>query len=84
LNKTTSNIGIIGGGMLGMTLAYRLNQKGYQITLYEAAPFLGGLAGAWQLEDIVWDRYYHVTLLSDLYLRNILSDLNLEKDMEWV
>ena len=67
-----------------MTLAYRLNQKGYQITLYEAAPFLGGLAGAWQLEDIVWDRYYHVTLLSDLYLRNILSDLNLEKDMEWV
>jgi protoporphyrinogen oxidase len=36
------------------------------------------------LNDITWDRHYHVTLLSDLTLRSLLRELNLEQDMEWV
>jgi protoporphyrinogen oxidase len=75
---------IVGGGMLGMTLAYRLAQQGQQVTLIEGAADLGGLASAWQLGDIVWDRHYHVTLLSDLTLRSLLRELNLEQEMEWV
>ncbi|MDA0867341.1 MAG: NAD(P)/FAD-dependent oxidoreductase [Cyanobacteria bacterium] len=75
---------IVGGGMLGMTLAYRLAQAGKQVTLFEAAPELGGLASAWQLGDIVWDRHYHVTLLSDLRFRALLQELDLEQDMRWV
>ncbi|NEP16232.1 MAG: NAD(P)/FAD-dependent oxidoreductase [Leptolyngbya sp. SIO4C1] len=75
---------IVGGGMLGMTLAYRLAQAGKQVTLIEAAPELGGLASAWQLGDITWDRHYHVTLLSDLRLRSLLQALDLEQDMRWV
>ncbi|NJM76654.1 MAG: FAD-dependent oxidoreductase, partial [Acaryochloridaceae cyanobacterium RU_4_10] len=75
---------IIGGGMLGMTLAYRLAQQGQSVTLFESAPELGGLASAWQFEDIPWDKHYHVTLLSDLTLRSLLQELNLEQDMEWV
>jgi protoporphyrinogen oxidase len=35
--------GIIGGGIMGMTIAHRLSQKGYKVTLFEAAPDLGGL-----------------------------------------
>jgi protoporphyrinogen oxidase len=75
---------IVGGGMLGMTLAYRLAQQGQSVTLFESAPELGGLASAWQLEDITWDKHYHVTLLSDLTLRSLLRELNLEQDMKWV
>ncbi|MEM9164034.1 MAG: NAD(P)/FAD-dependent oxidoreductase [Cyanobacteria bacterium P01_F01_bin.4] len=75
---------IVGGGMLGMTLAYRLAQAGKQVTLFEAAPELGGLASAWQLGDIVWDQHYHVTLLSDLRFRSLLKELELEQDMRWV
>ena len=74
---------IVGGGMLGLTLAHRLAQAGQQVTLYEAAPELGGLASAWQLGDVVWDRHYHVTLLSDLRMRGILQELGLEQDMQW-
>ena len=65
---------IVGGGILGMTLALRLAQQGKQVTLFEAAPSLGGLADAWQLGDITWDRHYHVTLLSDMALRKILEE----------
>jgi protoporphyrinogen oxidase len=75
--------GIVGGGMLGLTLAHRLAQAGDSVTVFEAAPHLGGLASAWSLDGVVWDRHYHVTLLSDAYLRRLLSELGLEATMEW-
>jgi protoporphyrinogen oxidase len=76
--------GIVGGGMLGLTLAHRLSQHGDDVTVFEAAPSLGGLASAWSLDDVVWDRHYHVSLLSDTHLRSLLSELGLEQFMEWV
>ncbi|MFK8048444.1 MAG: NAD(P)/FAD-dependent oxidoreductase [Halioglobus sp.] len=73
----------MGAGMLGMTLALRLAQAGKKVTLVEAAPSLGGLASSWSLGDVVWDRYYHVTLLSDTVLRELLDDLGLEAEIDW-
>jgi protoporphyrinogen oxidase len=81
--KTNSRWAIVGGGFLGMTLALRLAQQGKDVTLYEAAPSLGGLASAWQLGDVVWDRHYHVTLFSDTILRSLLRELGLESEMRW-
>jgi protoporphyrinogen oxidase len=78
-----SHWAIIGGGMLGMTLAWRLAQQGKRVTLIEAARSLGGLASAWQIGDVVWDRHYHVTLMSDSALRQLLAELDLERDIEW-
>jgi len=74
---------IIGGGFLGMTLALRLSQQGKTVTLFEAFPSLGGLAGTWKLGDVIWDRHYHVTLSSDVYLRSMLRELDLEKEIRW-
>jgi protoporphyrinogen oxidase len=76
--------GIVGGGILGMTLAHRLRQQGKNVTLFESADNLGGLASAWKLGDVVWDRHYHVTLLSDMHLRALLAELGLEREMQWV
>ncbi|MCZ7525082.1 MAG: NAD(P)/FAD-dependent oxidoreductase [Acidimicrobiia bacterium] len=75
---------VVGGGMLGLTLARRLRERGHAVTLYEAAPHLGGLASAWRLGDVVWDRHYHVTLLSDAFTRGALAGLGLEEQMRWV
>ncbi|MFO7691100.1 MAG: NAD(P)/FAD-dependent oxidoreductase [Cryobacterium sp.] len=75
---------VVGGGLLGMTLALRLRQRGATVTLFERAPDLGGLASAWRLDEITWDRHYHVTLLSDSHLRALLSELGLEQEMRWV
>ncbi|MFM2429060.1 MAG: hypothetical protein RLZZ511_273 [Cyanobacteriota bacterium] len=80
----TERIAIVGGGVLGMTLALRLAQQGRAVTLYEAADHFGGLADAWQLDDVVWDRHYHVTLLSDMRIRQVLQELDLDRDMQWV
>jgi len=81
--KTREHFGIVGGGLLGLTLALRLVQRGYRVTLLEAADHVGGLADAWQVGDVTWDRHYHVTLLSDSYLRGILRELDLDREMRW-
>lgn len=75
---------VVGGGMLGLTLALRLVQAGKKVSLFEAAAEAGGLAGVWQLGDVVWDKHYHVTLLSDLAVRGVLEELGLADDMRWV
>ncbi len=74
---------IVGGGFLGMTMAHRLRQQGHDVTLYEAASSLGGLASAWQLGEVTWDRHYHVILMSDTWLRDLLKELNLEDELVW-
>jgi protoporphyrinogen oxidase len=75
---------VVGGGILGMELARQLRAAGHAVTLFEAAPHFGGLADAWRIGDLTWDRHYHVTLLSDLRLRSLLDQLGLADDLRWV
>lgn len=67
-----------------MTLALRLVQKGHQVTVFEAAPKAGGLAGSWEMDGVTWDRFYHVILMSDLHTRKILKEIGLEGELKWV
>lgn len=75
---------VIGGGLLGSKLALDIAQAGGDVTLFEAADELGGLASAWTLGDVVWDRHYHVTLASDAHTRALLDRLGLEDEINWV
>lgn len=75
---------VVGAGVLGLTVARRLAARGAEVVVYEAAEQVGGLAAAWTLGDVVWDRHYHVTLLSDARTRAMLADLGLEDDVRWV
>jgi protoporphyrinogen oxidase len=76
--------GIIGGGMLGMTLALRLSQQGYKVTIFEAGDKPGGLTRSWELDGVTWDRFYHVILMSDLHTRRIIEEIGLDKEFKWV
>jgi protoporphyrinogen oxidase len=83
LKSSPQRWAIVGGGMLGLTLALRLRQAGQHVTVFEAAPEWGGLASAWKVGDVVWDRFYHVTLLSDSRLRAVLQEIGLGDELEW-
>lgn len=76
--------GIVGGGMLGLTLAHLLRRRGATVTIIERAHHLGGLASAWSLADVTWDRFYHVILPTDKRLRSLLRELDLEQEIRWV
>ncbi len=75
---------VVGGGMLGLATALRLAEGGESVTVFEAAPEIGGLASAWRLGEVEWDKYYHVVLLSDQALRELLEKIGLEKEIQWV
>jgi len=76
--------GVVGGGVLGLVLAHRLAEGGDDVTLVEGAPEIGGLAAAWQLGDVTWDRHYHVTLLSDRRTQELVRVAGLADEFRWV
>ncbi|MGC1392163.1 MAG: NAD(P)/FAD-dependent oxidoreductase [Bacteroidales bacterium] len=84
MTKETKSWGIIGGGIMGMTLALRLTQKGYNVTIFESGDKPGGLTGSWEIGGIVWDRFYHVILMSDTNTRRIIEEIALDKEIKWV
>lgn len=66
-----------------MTLGLRLTAEGHRVTVFEAAPRVGGLASASSIGDYTWDRFYHVTLLSDTNLRGLLQEIGLGDKLRW-
>jgi protoporphyrinogen oxidase len=77
-------VGIIGGGIMGMSLGYFLSQQGVTVEIFEASPAMAGLAGPLMLEDgIGIDRFYHVILSSDSHLRDLCLELNIADKMRF-
>jgi protoporphyrinogen oxidase len=76
-------VGIVGGGILGLTAAYRLLQHGADVTLYERSHDLGGLVGSFDFEGRPADRFYHVVLPTDDRVRGLATELGLGDDFEF-
>ena len=75
--QQASHVAIVGGGILGLSLALRLAKAGRRVTVYEAGKSLGGMAGSARYDAYTWDRFYHVVLMSDLKTRAFLEELGL-------
>ena len=71
------SVAIVGGGILGMTAAYRLAQKGVRVALYERSSDLGGLVGSFDFDGYPVDRFYHVVLPTDDRVRGLAEELGL-------
>src|SRR5262249_50089926 len=82
-SKRPMKAAVVGGGVLGLTLAHRLAQKGHSVDLLEAEPALGGLAQAHDYGPFVWDRFYHCILPQDTSLIALLAEMGLENDLRW-
>lgn len=74
---------MIGGGILGQALALRLRRSGKRVVLLEAAPDLGGLASAWTVGSVTYDKFYHVILPFDERLLRLLDEIGLGDEVEW-
>lgn len=74
---------VIGGGIAGLTAAYRLARAGQRVTLFEAADRFGGLGTYFEHEGRDYDRYYHVILPTDEHLLALASELGLAADVYW-
>jgi len=77
-------VGIIGGGIMGISLGYFLSRYGVNVEIFEASPVLGGLAGPIYLEDgTAVDRFYHAILSSDAHLRELCIELGIADQLRF-
>jgi protoporphyrinogen oxidase len=73
----STRIGIVGGGILGTSLALRLAQAGAEVTVIERGPSLGGLAGDMDFGGHRVDRFYHVITPADEHMIGMAEELGL-------
>jgi protoporphyrinogen oxidase len=70
-------VGIVGGGVLGLALAYYLGRSGARVTVFEGKNEPGGLLQFFPV-DCAWiDKYYHCILSSDTDLLALVDEIGL-------
>jgi protoporphyrinogen oxidase len=76
-------VGIIGGGLTGLTAAYRLCQRGFQVHLLEAEPTVGGLMGTFDIGGVRIEQFYHHIFSNDSHVIDLLAELGLADRLAW-
>lgn len=77
-------IGIVGGGIAGLTAAYRLAKAGHKPEVFEASEHLGGLARAFDFAGTKLDIFYRHIFTSDLDIIDLITELGLSEDLMWL
>ena len=72
-----TKIGIVGGGIQGLSLAYFLSQKGFEVTVFEKESYLGGLAGCFKTKGDYLEKYYHHIFTNDKAFLSLTKELGL-------
>ncbi|MEN6411107.1 MAG: FAD-dependent oxidoreductase, partial [Anaerolineaceae bacterium] len=72
-------IAIIGAGIGGMAAAYDLAKAGHEVSIYEAADHVGGLASGFKDEKWEWsvEHFYHHWFASDTEMLGLIDELGL-------
>jgi protoporphyrinogen oxidase len=78
-------IAIIGAGYSGMVAAYDLKKAGYDVTVFEAAEYVGGLASGFKEPHWNWsvEKFYHHWFQSDSEMLGLIRELGLENKVRF-
>jgi protoporphyrinogen oxidase len=77
-------IGIIGGGIAGLSAAYELGKKGHQVAVFEKEPELGGQAATFEVAGARLERFYHHIFVSDVDIIQLVHELGLGEKLMWL
>jgi protoporphyrinogen oxidase len=82
--RAGKRIAVIGGGMAGLTAAYRLAKAGFAVTLWERGPRLGGQAVAFPVAGSALEHFYHHLFQSDREIAALIEELGIGDDLLWI
>lgn len=73
-------VGIVGGGITGLTSAYELIKKNHEVFVFESEEKLGGLAGSFTTSGWKWplEEFFHHFFTSDSKVKELLREIKLD------
>lgn len=86
MNQTNvpKKVAVIGAGYTGLVAALRLGQCGFQVSIFEAAPEIGGLAGGFSISGASLEKAYHHLFITDKDILSLVDELRIADEMEWL
>jgi protoporphyrinogen oxidase len=78
------HIGVVGGGIAGLTAALRFAQAGQRVTLWERADRLGGQAVAFPVAGSHLEHFYHHLFQSDRDIVALMDELGIGDKLLWL
>lgn len=83
LTMEKKSVAIVGGGLGGLTVGYRLAKNGYEVNIFEKEKDLGGLVASFQIEGHWLEKSYHHIFKTDRAIIGLIRELGLENKLEW-
>ncbi|HET9016651.1 MAG TPA: NAD(P)/FAD-dependent oxidoreductase [Thermomicrobiaceae bacterium] len=83
-SRARLRVGVIGGGIAGLTAAYRFARDGHDVVLWERGARLGGQAGAFPLLGTAIEYFYHHLFMSDRDIVALMEELGIGDRLVWL
>jgi oxygen-dependent protoporphyrinogen oxidase len=77
------NVIVLGGGLAGLTCAYRLKEKGVAVSLLESSKAIGGKLASRKVGGEYFDIGANTVLESNEAIRALIDDLGLREQILW-
>lgn len=77
-------VAVIGGGIAGLTAAYRLSKQGFKVTVFEKDNQLGGQLATFNAGGVPLEKFYHHIFRSDKDVLGLIDEMGLAPRMDWI
>lgn len=74
--QDSKHVVVVGAGFSGLCAAYELTKSGFRVTILEAEPEVGGLAGAFEVSGEKLDKFYHHWFTNDYEVMRLIDELD--------
>jgi protoporphyrinogen oxidase len=74
---------IIGGGISGLFIAYKLSQSGKKVIVIEKEKNLGGMLRSVKVNDFYIEEFYHHIFSENKLTINLIEELGLKDKLKW-
>jgi protoporphyrinogen oxidase len=75
---TRPHVVVIGAGFTGLSAAWELARRGVGVTVLEADPEVGGLAGTFEVQGERLEKFYHHWFTNDAHVGDLVKELGVE------
>lgn len=84
MSRFNERIAVLGGGPMGLAVAYQLAMDGYRPVLFEADDRVGGMSACFDFNGVEIERYYHFHCVSDADFLQLADELGIADKVRWV